>query len=68
VQVGTGAAVQIQSTGWQDCVVWNPHLTMAACYDHFVCVENAQFNTPIELAAGKDWSATANFDVVDLVK
>ncbi len=64
--MGTGAAVQIQSKSWSDCVVWNPHLTMAACYDHFVCVENAQFSKPVVLEAGKDWVATANFDVVDV--
>ncbi len=68
LQVGTGAAVQIQATGWEDVVVWNPHLTMKACYDSFVCVENAQFSKPIELQPGKDWCATANFDVVDVAK
>lgn len=26
--VGTGAAVAVDSNGWSDCIVWNPHLTM----------------------------------------
>lgn len=28
LDVGTGAAVAIDSTGWEDCVVWNPWTTM----------------------------------------
>lgn len=32
LEVGTGAAVAIDSTGWEDCVVWNPHTTMKECY------------------------------------
>lgn len=33
LDVGTGAAVAIDSTGWEDAVVWNPHLTMKDCYE-----------------------------------
>lgn len=42
LEVGTGAAVALDSTGWEDTVVWNPHLTMKDCYQHFCCVENAK--------------------------
>lgn len=28
LDVGTGAAVAIDASGWKDVVVWNPHLTM----------------------------------------
>lgn len=67
LDVGTGAAVTISSSGWDDCVVWNPHHTMKACYEKFVCVENAKFGSPVILAPGKDWSASANFSVVELM-
>jgi hypothetical protein len=30
------------SCRWSDVVLWNPYLTMEACYKDFVCVENAQ--------------------------
>jgi hypothetical protein len=60
-----GAAVSITSTGWSDCVVWNPYKGME-CYREFVCVENAQFAKPVTLAPGKDWRATTVMDVVDL--
>lgn len=32
LEVGTGAAVSISSTGWEDVVTWNPWTTMEACY------------------------------------
>jgi glucose-6-phosphate 1-epimerase len=66
LEVGTGAAVAIDSTGWEDCVVWNPHTTMKECYERFVCVENAITNRKIKVEPGKDWLATANFAVVDV--
>jgi glucose-6-phosphate 1-epimerase len=66
MQAPAGAAVSINSTGWSDCVVWNPYTTMKECYKEFVCVENAQFNEPVTLEAGKDWRATTVMDVIDL--
>lgn len=66
LDVGTGAAVAIDSTGWEDCVVWNPHTTMEACYKEFVCVENAITNRKVTVEPGKDWPATATFSVVDV--
>ncbi len=42
LDVGTGAAVAIDSSGWEDTVVWNPWLTMKDCYERFCCVENAK--------------------------
>ncbi len=33
LDVGTGAAVAIDASGWEDAVVWNPHLTMKECYE-----------------------------------
>lgn len=56
----------IDSSGWSDCVVWNPHKTMESCYKEFVCVENAQTGKPIILKPGGSWRATANFSVVNL--
>jgi glucose-6-phosphate 1-epimerase len=66
LDVGTGAAVAIDAGGWRDTVVWNPHLTMEACYDKFVCVENAAAGERVALAPGASWVATADFSVVDL--
>lgn len=33
LDVGTGAAVAIDASGWEDAVVWNPHHTMKECYE-----------------------------------
>jgi glucose-6-phosphate 1-epimerase len=66
LDVGTGAAVAIDSSGWEDIVVWNPWTTMEACYQNFVCVENAKFGKPVTLGPGEDWSANATFSVVDV--
>lgn len=66
LDVGTGAAVAIDSTGWEDIVVWNPHLTMPACHEKFVCVENAQTSKSVTLQPGEDWRATTTMYVKDL--
>lgn len=66
LDVGTGAAVGIDASGWTDTVVWNPHTTMPACCDKFVCVENAAVGEAVVLAPGASWAATADFSVVDL--
>jgi glucose-6-phosphate 1-epimerase len=65
-QVGTGAAVAIDSTGWEDIVVWNPGQTMPACFNNFVCVENAKFSQAAVVKAGESWRATTTFQVVDV--
>ncbi|KAG1677392.1 hypothetical protein FOA52_010772 [Chlamydomonas sp. UWO 241] len=65
LDVGTGAAVAIDSSGWTDNVVWNPWTTMEACYKNFVCVENAASGKPQVVAPGGVWSATASFNVQD---
>jgi glucose-6-phosphate 1-epimerase len=66
LDVGTGAAVEISSKGWEDVVVWNPWTSMADCYKKFCCVENAKFATPARLDAGADWRAEQTFTVIDL--
>ncbi|KAF6256742.1 galactose mutarotase-like domain-containing protein [Scenedesmus sp. NREL 46B-D3] len=66
LEVGTGAAIAIDATGWEDVVVWNPHLTMKECYENFVCVENAITNKSITVKPGDSWRATTNFQVVDV--
>jgi len=65
LDVGTGAAVDIVSKGWQDVVVWNPHKAMKECYQDFACVENAQVGKPVTLQPGQDWRAEQEFTVVD---
>ncbi|MEW5301481.1 MAG: hypothetical protein WDW36_004340 [Sanguina aurantia] len=66
LDVGTGAAVALESTGWSDTVVWSPWTAMPACYERFVCVENAQVK-PTTVAPGESWRATSNFTVIDTV-
>lgn len=38
---------------------------MPACYEEFVCVENAAFN-PVLVPAGASWRGATNFQVVDI--
>jgi hypothetical protein len=38
LDVGTGAAVAIDATGWEDAVVWNPYHTMKECFEVCVCM------------------------------
>lgn len=66
LDVGTGAAVAIDSAGWTDAVVWNPHLTMKDSYERFVCVEQAKVGQAVVLKPGESWSGKANFSVVEL--
>jgi glucose-6-phosphate 1-epimerase len=65
LDVGTGAAVSIDSSNWSDAVVWSPWTSMEACYREFCCVENAQFE-PVSLGPGETWRATTTMKVVDL--
>lgn len=67
LNVGTGAGIQIQTEGWDDCVVWNPWTTMESCYRDFVCVENAKASEMVTLAPQDSWRARADFSVVDLI-
>lgn len=53
---GLGKQLSISSKGWKDAVIWNPYLTMEACYKDFVCVENAQIEN-VTLEAGNSWVA-----------
>lgn len=66
LDVGTGAAVAIDSWGWTDTVVWNPWHTMKDCYERFVCVENAKFGAPVVLQPGESWEGTSTFSVIEL--
>ena len=66
LDIGTGAAVEIQSSNWPDCVVWNPWTAMEACYREFCCVENAVAREPVTLQPGEEWTGKADFLVVDL--
>ena len=66
LDVGTGAAVAITSNNWSDVVVWSPWTSMEACYKEFVCVENAQFSTPVVLKPGEFWRAQMEIAVKDL--
>lgn len=66
LDVGTGAAVALASTGWEDCVVWSPWDAMPACYESFCCVENALVSTPATVPAGESWASRTVFKVIDL--
>ncbi|KAI7846343.1 hypothetical protein COHA_000180 [Chlorella ohadii] len=65
LDVGTGAAVTITSNKWSDVVVWSPWDVMD-CYRSFVCVENAQFSTPVTLKPGEFWRSQCEWAVKDL--
>jgi glucose-6-phosphate 1-epimerase len=54
---GLGDVISIHNTNWSDAVLWNPYLTMEACYKDFVCVENAQIGE-VTLEPEKSWTAT----------
>ncbi|KAL8200439.1 hypothetical protein R6Q57_011778 [Mikania cordata] len=59
---GLGDVIAIKNTNWPDAVLWNPHLTMEACYKDFVCVENAQIGN-VDLEPEKSWVATQQLSV-----
>nr|XP_043606045.1 putative glucose-6-phosphate 1-epimerase [Erigeron canadensis] len=59
---GLGDTISIKNTNWPDAVLWNPHLTMEACYKDFVCVENAQIGN-VALEPEKSWVATQQLSV-----
>lgn len=54
LDVGTGAAVAIDASGWEDAVVWNPHHTMKECYE-VSRGRKPKFGLPIDLIL---WSIT----------
>lgn len=64
VRLDAGAGdVTIDSTNWPDVVVWTPWTAMEACYQEFVCVENAQYR-PIKVAPGQTWKASTTMSSV----
>jgi glucose-6-phosphate 1-epimerase len=64
LDVGTGAAVGITSSEWNDVVVWSPWTDMD-CYKSFCCVENAKFK-PVTVQPGDDWRAQQTLEIKDL--
>ncbi|KAM0970416.1 hypothetical protein FF1_018500 [Malus domestica] len=52
----------IKNTNWTDAVLWNPYLTMEACYKDFVCVENAKIGN-VQLEPGNTWTATQHLSI-----
>ncbi|CAK0757552.1 hypothetical protein CVIRNUC_002550 [Coccomyxa viridis] len=66
LDVGTGAAIAISSSGWEDVVVWSPWDAMKDCYKSFCCVENAKFGEPATVQPGDSWRATQDLAVIDL--
>lgn len=59
---GLGDIISIKNTNWSDAVLWNPYLTMEACYKDFVCVENAKIGK-VELEPEQSWIATQQLSV-----
>ncbi|KAL6224620.1 hypothetical protein ACLB2K_003475 [Fragaria x ananassa] len=59
---GLGDIISIKNTNWSDAVLWNPYLTMEACYKDFVCVENAQIGN-VQLEPGNTWTATQQLSI-----
>jgi len=66
LEVGTGAAVALDNSGWEDVVLWSPWTSMKDCYEKFCCVENVKAGEPVVLAPGQSWLATTSMAVVDL--
>lgn len=67
LDVGTGAAIAITSSGWTDAVVWNPwEVSMPECYDQFCCVENAATGEAVHVQPGESWAAETELKVIDL--
>ncbi|KAK3242333.1 hypothetical protein CYMTET_47952 [Cymbomonas tetramitiformis] len=67
LDVGTGCMVAIENTtGFTDHVVWNPHETMPACWQDFVCVESAKVGSPVILGPGEEWIGELSLSTFDL--
>jgi glucose-6-phosphate 1-epimerase len=57
---------ELQQSGFNDVVVWNPGGAAAACppdlpkdgFRQFLCVEAARIGKPVELGPGEAWSGT----------
>lgn len=55
---------EVRQQGFADCVVWNPWAEKCAQlkdmpadgYLNMICIEAAQINTPVQLAAGQGWA------------
>ncbi|KAH6769498.1 Galactose mutarotase-like superfamily protein [Perilla frutescens var. frutescens] len=60
---GLGDVITIKNTNWSDTVLWNPHLTMEACYKDFVCVENAKIGQ-VQLKPNETWTALQQLSIV----
>ena len=56
----------ITSNKWSDVVVWSPWDAMPDFFRSFVCVESAQFGSPVVLQPGEHWRAQMEMVVVDL--
>jgi glucose-6-phosphate 1-epimerase len=64
--------LRMTQTGFADVVVWNPGAVLtqkiadlpADGFEHFVCVESAMVATPVQLAAGGQWSGVQRLEVL----
>ncbi|OVA18743.1 Aldose 1-/Glucose-6-phosphate 1-epimerase [Macleaya cordata] len=59
---GLGDIISIRNTNWTDAVLWNPHLSMEACYRDFVCVENAKIGEVL-LQPEQSWVAEQHLSI-----
>ncbi|MCL7051307.1 hypothetical protein MKW94_023449 [Papaver nudicaule] len=59
---GLGDVISIKNSNWTDVVLWNPHLTMEACYKDFVCVENAKIGE-VQLQPDQSWVAEQHLSI-----
>lgn len=66
-------ALQVRAEGFTDTVVWNPGAQLAARLDdldpgdhaHFVCVEAASAETPVQLGPGEVWRGAQTLTCID---
>jgi glucose-6-phosphate 1-epimerase len=62
--------VRITQTGFADVVVWNPGAALAKKladlpddgFAHFVCIESAAIDKPVQLAAGAQWTGSQRLE------
>lgn len=71
VRDGGNCELAVRTTGFRDFVVWNPHIVKTAgmadmpadAWKTFVCVEAGTVQTPVELAAGKQWEGAQGISI-----
>lgn len=63
---GKGKTLSVLNTsGWEDTVLWNPYGNEGMGYNNFVCVESVKFD-PVSLEGGSSWIGDMALKVGDI--